>query len=58
MKKITFENYYSADEAVQFFGKLNTATGKLEPITEKDYIESIQDICLNEQVPNHYLIQH
>jgi len=51
MKKITFENYYSADEAVQFFGKLNTATGKLEPITEKDYIESIQDICLNEQVP-------
>ncbi|WP_163880837.1 DUF4145 domain-containing protein [Paenibacillus favisporus] len=51
MKKITFENYYSADEAIQFFGKLNTATGKLEPITEKDYVESIQGICLNEQVP-------
>lgn len=51
MKKIIFENYYSADETTQFFGKLNTTTGKLEPITEKDYIESIQDICLNEKVP-------
>ncbi len=51
MKKITLENYYSADETTQFFGKLNTTTGKLEPITEKNYIESIQDICLNEQVP-------
>jgi tetratricopeptide (TPR) repeat protein len=30
---------------------LNTVTGNLEPITEKDYIESIQDICLNERVP-------
>ncbi|MNW32952.1 hypothetical protein D3C74_99050 [compost metagenome] len=51
MKKITFENYYSADEAIQFFGRVNTATGNLEPLTEKDYITSIQDICLNERVP-------
>ncbi|WP_339221845.1 hypothetical protein [Paenibacillus sp. FSL W7-1332] len=51
MKKITFENYYSADETTQFFGKLDTATGKLEPITEKDYIESIQDIYLDKKVP-------
>lgn len=51
MKKITLENYYSADETTQFFGKLDTATGKLEPITEKDYIESIQDIYLNKKVP-------
>lgn len=51
MKKITFENYYSADEAIQFFGRVNTETGNLEPLTEKDYIASIQDICLNERVP-------
>ncbi|MFD1136643.1 DUF4145 domain-containing protein [Paenibacillus urinalis] len=52
MKKITFENYYSADETTQIFGKLNTTTGSLDPITEKDYIESIQDIYLNEKVPD------
>ncbi|MCM3291861.1 DUF4145 domain-containing protein [Paenibacillus sp. MER 180] len=52
MKKITFENYYSADETIHFFGKLNTVAGNLEPITEKNYIESIQDICLNEKVPD------
>jgi len=51
MKKITIESYYSADDSIQFFGKLNAATGKLEPITEKDYIDSIQDIHLNEHVP-------
>ncbi|WP_144407035.1 hypothetical protein [Paenibacillus sp. IHBB 10380] len=52
MKIITKENYYLPCEQVKALGKLNTASGMIEALTEQTYIDSVKDISLNTSVPD------